>query len=326
MGLFGFGSQALPVIAALLFSTLPGCARGNPGTGVGGAGGASAGETVGETTASGSTASAGGAGGASATSSGSGGAASSSAASSSAASSSAASSSAASSSAASSSAASSSAASSSAASSSVASSSVASSSASSGGGGGSCPLGHLVISEVRSRGAAGGADEFVELWNPTGASITLDSSWMIEGRSATAAAYNARWKGAAGLAIPAHGHFLIASSGYVQAPTADDKLLTGITDATSLRLVQGATTIDALCYAFSPATIIAFDATYTCEGLPVSNLPHNDGSGAASNVDASLERLPGGASGSCSDTNDNPSDFAPRSPAGPQSTASAPTP
>ncbi|MEP7123937.1 MAG: lamin tail domain-containing protein [Byssovorax sp.] len=203
---------------------------------------------------------------------------------------------------------------------------MASSSASSGTGGGVCNLGHVVISEVRSRGVGGGADEFVELWNPTAASIALDSSWMIEGRSATAGAYNARWKGAAGLSIPAHGHFLIASSGYVQAPTADDKLLTGITDATSLRLVQAAVTVDAICYAFSPATLMAFDATYSCEGVPVSNLPHNDGSGAASNVDASLERLPGGAAGSCADTDDSTADFAPRSPADPQSTMSAPTP
>jgi hypothetical protein len=312
-----------------LLSGLPACARGNNGPGSGGAGGA--GDTTGETTAAGSTASVGGAGGAPATSSGSGGAsgssaASSSAASSSVASSSVASSSAASSSAASSSVASSSVASSSAASSSVASSSAASSSASSGSGGGVCALGHLVLSEVRSRGVAGGGDEFVELWNPTGASIPLDSSWMIEGRSATAAAYNARWKGAAGLSIPAHGHFLIASAGYVQAPTADDKLITGITDATSLRLVQGATTIDALCYYFSAANLIAFDATYTCEGVPVSNLPHNDASAAASNSDASLERLPGGSGGSCADTNDNTADFTPRAPADPQNTQSAPTP
>ena len=183
-----------------------------------------------------------------------------------------------------------------------------------------------MISEVRSRGALGGGDEFVELWNPTGASIPLDSSWMIEGRSATAAAYNARWKGAAGLAIPAHGHFLIASAAYVQAPTADDKLISGITDAASLRLLHGATTIDAICYAFSPVTMAAFNATYSCEGLPVSNLPHNDGGSVASNVDASLERLPGGMGGSCTDTDDNPTDFAPRAPADPQSTQSAPTP
>jgi hypothetical protein len=112
----------------------------------------------------------------------------------------------------------------------------------------------------------------------------------------------------------------------VQTPTADDKLSSGITDATSIRLVQAGATIDAICYAYSPVTQAAFDATYTCEGTPVSNLPHNDGSGAASNVDMSLERQPGGMGGSCSDVGDNSIDFAPRMPAGPESTLSPPTP
>jgi large repetitive protein len=183
-----------------------------------------------------------------------------------------------------------------------------------------------VISEVRSRGAAGGSDEFIELWNPTGAPIALDATWTLEGRSATGAAYNARWKGAAGMAIPAHGHFLLGGNTYTQSPSPDATLLTGFTDATSLRLMQGATIVDALCYAYSSATAMAFDATYSCEGTPASNLPHNDGSSAASNVDASLERLMGGSSGSCIDTDNNASDFAPRSPSGPESSQSPPTP
>jgi hypothetical protein len=174
---------------------------------------------------------------------------------------------------------------------------------------------------------AGGADEFVELWNPTGAAIPFDATWMLEGRSATATTYNARWKGAVGMTIPAHGHFLLASAGYVQMPAADDLLISGITDATSLRLMQGTTVVDAVCYAYSATTTAAFGAaTYTCEGTPVSNLPHNDGSGAASNVDASVERLPGGLAGGCADTGDNAVDFAPRAPAGPESSQSPPTP
>jgi hypothetical protein len=184
----------------------------------------------------------------------------------------------------------------------------------------------VVISEVRSRGAAGGADEFVELWNPTGAPIALDATWTLEGRSATAAAYNARWKGAAGMTIPAHGHFLLGGSAYAQSPAPDDDLLTGITDATSLRLMENATIVDALCYAFSSATTTALNGTYTCEGTPASNLPHNDGSSAGSNIDASLERKMGSSSGRCVDTGDNASDFAPRAPSGPESSQSPPTP
>jgi len=170
-------------------------------------------------------------------------------------------------------------------------------------------------------------DEFVELWNPTDVAVALDASWILEGRSATAPLYNTRWQGSAGMSIPAHGHFLLAGSTYAQLPALDDKLLSGITDATSLRLMQGTTVVDALCYSYSAATMMAFTGgTYTCEGAPVSNLPHNDGSGAASNVDASLERKPGGLGGSCADTGDNAADFAPRAPAGPESSQSPLTP
>jgi hypothetical protein len=44
------------------------------------------------------------------------------------------------------------------------------------------------------------------------------------------------------------------------------------------------------------------------------------------NVDASLERKPGGSAGNCTDTGDNAADFAAVMPANPQSSASAPTP
>jgi hypothetical protein len=117
-------------------------------------------------------------------------------------------------------------------------------------GGGSCPIGHVVISEVRTRGAAGGSDEFVELYNPTGAPIVLDSMWVLEGLKAGASAttmYSARWTGK-GTSIPAHGHFLIGGSSYTQSPAADDSLSTGISDATALRLMHANAMVDALCF------------------------------------------------------------------------------
>jgi hypothetical protein len=65
---------------------------------------------------------------------------------------------------------------------------------------------------------------------------------------------------------------------------------------------------------------------YTCMGTPISNLPHNDGTSAASNSDVSLERKPGGAGGNCTDTGDNASDFTSQMPATPMNSQSAPTP
>jgi hypothetical protein len=48
------------------------------------------------------------------------------------------------------------------------------------------------------------------------------------------------------------------------------------------------TTIDAVCYAFDATSQMPFvtDATYTCEGMPVSNLPHDNTASAASNASA----------------------------------------
>ena len=207
------------------------------------------------------------------------------------------------------------------------SSSASSASSASSSGGGSCPIGHLLISEIRSRGAAGAGDELVELWNPTNAPVVLDSTWKLEARSHTAGSYGARWTGG-GKTIPAHGHFLLAFTGYTQQPAADEALTTGITDATALRLVQSGNTVDAVCYAYDATTQTPFltDTGYTCEGAPADNLPHNNNSNATTNVDVSIERKPGGALGHCTDTGDNAADFATKMPATPMSSTSPPAP
>jgi hypothetical protein len=184
---------------------------------------------------------------------------------------------------------------------------------------GACAIGHLVISQVRSRGAAGANDELVELYNATGAAVTLDATWTLSGRTTLAASYTARWAGS-GKTIPAYGHYLITGSAFAQMPTADDTLSAGLGDAMSLRLLQGATTIDALCTYYDATTLAAYDNTFTCEGLQASNAPHDDTNGAGSNVDVSLERKP------CTDTNVNDADFVPATPAAPRNTASPATP
>jgi hypothetical protein len=183
--------------------------------------------------------------------------------------------------------------------------------------GGPCSLAHLVISEIRSRGAAGANDEFVELYNPTAAAVALDTTWKLEGRKPGSGSYTTRWTGSAGKSIPAHGHFLLGNgSGYTQAPAADDKLGSGVTDTTSLRLVQDTTTVDAVCYYAAGAAASDFDGTFTCEGTPVSNAPHTDAAGAASDVDASLARKP------CTDTGNSAADFVATAPAAPQGATS----
>lgn len=191
---------------------------------------------------------------------------------------------------------------------------------------GSCPAGvcdcagaHVMISEVRSRGVGGGSDEFVELYNPTGADVVLDAAWILEARSSTAGAYAARWTGS-GKTIPAHKHYLITGSQYMGAGVSDGILSPGVGDAGGITLKHMGMTVDALCYYYSAQNkTTVTNGTYVCEGMPVSNLPHNDGTGA-SNSDVSIERLPGGALGGCMDGGDNSVDFATAMPSTPQDT------
>jgi len=174
-----------------------------------------------------------------------------------------------------------------------------------------------VISEIRTRGAGGASDEFIELFNASGSPITLDTSWSIGGRSSTGTAYTTRWTGS-GKAVPAWGHYLLGGSSYTQTPADDTE--SGITDAGGLHLIHAGTTVDTLCYLYGTVTL---DSTYACAGTPVVN-PHDNST--STDVDASVERLPGGAGGNCTDTGNNAADFAVQTPATPQNTASAPTP
>ncbi|MEJ7729910.1 MAG: lamin tail domain-containing protein [Polyangiaceae bacterium] len=189
-----------------------------------------------------------------------------------------------------------------------------------------CVLGYMVISEVRSRGAAGANDEFVELYNPTAAAIALDATWKLESRSTEAGGYTDRWVGT-GVSVPAKSHLLIGGSTYTQAPAKDTSLSSGITDAGSLKLTHGGVIVDAVCFSYSPGTSTSLQAVgYDCEGVSASNLPHNNGNSAGSSSDASIERKPGGALGSCADTQVSSVDWQSLAPAQPQSLASPPVP
>ncbi|APR84627.1 fibronectin type III domain protein [Minicystis rosea] len=201
------------------------------------------------------------------------------------------------------------------------SSAVSSSASSSSSGGPTCSINHLLISEMRTRGPAGDADEFIELYNPTSAPVVLDSSWSVSAIAIGEFVYTTRWVGSGGT-IPARGHYLIAASGYTQAPDADDVLAPSITDASAVQLEKGGTAVDILCFYSDFTTQLAIGA-YACEGTAIGN-PH-DGT-TATNNDKSLERRPSGKQGHCVDTGQNDTDFFVQSPSTPQSTTSPLTP
>ena len=190
-------------------------------------------------------------------------------------------------------------------------------------GSGACALSHLVISQVQSRGLAGGSDEFVDLYNPTGVAVTLDSTWAVDARSNTSSSFGTRWTGTS-KSIPSLGHYLLVGSAYSGAAAGDGSLSSGITDASSVRLTHSGTTVDELCYAYSPATSATLmGAGYSCPGTPATN-PHNDAT--STDIAESLERLPGGAAGNCVDTGDSSHDFKTTNPSAPENTSSPATP
>jgi hypothetical protein len=154
--------------------------------------------------------------------------------------------------------------------------------------------------------------------------VLFDSSWTVSSRSSIAPSYTTRLTGAA-QSIPPHGHILYGSAGYNGSVTLDATLDSGISDASSLVLLHNGSAVDALCFYYSATTLGALASPgFICEGAPASNLPHNDSS--TSNVDASLERKPGGSGGNMQDTNDSASDFTGNSIPDPHNLSSDPTP
>ena len=169
---------------------------------------------------------------------------------------------------------------------------------------------HLVVSEVVTGGASA-SDELIELHNPTtsrpaprraeviyvtstGATITRRAAWEVGAPS-----------------VPAGGHVLIANGSGIYASIADATYASGMAatgGSVAIRILGASTAVDAVGWGTTTSS--------WREGVPA----------IAPATDASIERLPGGALGSGTDTDDNAADFAERLVPGPQNLASVPTP
>ena len=169
---------------------------------------------------------------------------------------------------------------------------------------------HLVVSEVMTGGASA-SDELIELYNPWSASLPLEGLEVVY-VTATGATVSRRAAWSVGApAVPPGAHVLVANELGIFAPIADALYASGMaaTGGSVALRIQGATTaVDAVGWGSASGAWL--------EGAPAAAPP----------AGTSLERLPGGAAGSTTDTNSNAADFTVRSVPDPQNSGSPPVP
>jgi hypothetical protein len=170
--------------------------------------------------------------------------------------------------------------------------------------------GHLVVSEVMTGGASA-SDEFIELYNPSSTSLPLEGLEVVYvTASGATVTRKASWPTGAA-AVPPGSHLLIANEAGLFGGMADVAYANGLAatgGSVALRVVGAATAIDVLGWGTVASTWL--------ETLPAP----------APAAGSSLERLPGGSSGSTQDTDNNLIDFVVQPIPDPQNTGSPPTP
>src|SRR5688572_1043555 len=160
-------------------------------------------------------------------------------------------------------------------------------------------------------GGASASDELIEVYNPSGAALPLEGLELVY-VSASGATVSRRAAWAVGAPeVPPGGHVLVANELGVFASIADAVYASGMAStggSVAIRIQGAATAIDAVGWGTAASTWL--------EGLAAP----------APAAGASLERLPGGPSGSTIDTDDNAADFTLRSVPDPQNSGSPPVP
>lgn len=176
-----------------------------------------------------------------------------------------------------------------------------------------CLADHLLLAEIRTRGPADGNQDFVEILNPTTATVTLDAEWRLEVRGEGAANYAARWTGNGTLSVGPGERVLLANSSEpnpLGGSTADAFYGSGISDGASVVLYQGATVIDAMCFLCDEA---ALDGGFVCEGSPLMRV-----AGCSAPGDRSVRRRSVAGVEGCADTDASTADLEEAEPSTPQ--------
>jgi hypothetical protein len=169
---------------------------------------------------------------------------------------------------------------------------------------------HLVFSEVMTGGASA-SDEFIELHNPSTTLLPLEGLEVVY-VTASGATVTRKASWAAGAPGMSPGtHLLIANGAGIFAGLADVAYANGLTatgGSVALRVIGAASAIDAVGWGNAASSWL--------ETRPAP----------APAAGSSLERLPGGSSGSGQDTDDNLLDFVIQPVPDPQNSGSSPIP
>jgi uncharacterized protein (TIGR03437 family) len=168
--------------------------------------------------------------------------------------------------------------------------------------------GQLVLSEFRTRGPSGAADEFIEIYNPTTSALAIGGLRIRASNGS--GTISDRITITAGKTLGPGCHYLLANSssgGFSGSVPANQTYGTGITDNGGIAITasNGTRIIDAV--GMSGASAYNEGGTL----VPI-----------AGNLDQSYERKPGGAFGNGADTNNNAVDFALTAPTNPQNSSS----
>jgi hypothetical protein len=171
----------------------------------------------------------------------------------------------------------------------------------------------IVISEFRTLSPAGLKDEFVELYNPTGAAVNI-GYWQLSKSSGCGNTITTLATIPYATILQPGQHYLLASTNNsLPSELPDQTYNPGTTETGGLAIVSSGNVIDQVGMSRSACT-----ATYYHEGNYLPFLMETS--------DQSYKRKPGGDNNtSCYDTNNNANDFMVRSPANPQNTSSEST-
>ncbi|MBM7843466.1 lamin tail domain-containing protein [Herpetosiphon giganteus] len=164
----------------------------------------------------------------------------------------------------------------------------------------------LVISEFRTRGSNGAADEFVELYNLSTEPVSI-GGWKLNGSSSSGTVSTRATIPANTVLLAGCRYLLVNSSGYSGSTSSNLNYTTGVADDGGVALLDPNNVIIDMVG-------MSTGAAYK-EGTPLAP--------TGNNLNQSYERKPGGSAGNGIDTDNNQADFSYVTGSNPQNTTAA---